>query len=301
MTWNLEADIDVHSNPFALVTAFLEFIAPDIEQIVFKVTHGYWSTEIIKQEGHLWYSDTIQIIQSLYGNGPAIDQTIQIVVILSSYENWDYFPVPELYLFGSQHPGMGDHRRRSNAVISFGNRRAYMGKNILPSGKKLDEFFVIEVLQHICKQVQPESLYLINEECVSIPLNYHFIFHRHLAGYATDLAEIVQLILYGGKGFNDARRRYEPALSNNSTMLFCKRGGDYLASLKQFWATQVEQLEAHGIPEELDSNLVEDALIACEHLEFFYTSHNGLGIYSKPLLESYCEDLYNEFIYRLNN
>jgi hypothetical protein len=84
-------------------------------------------------------------------------------------------------------------------------------------------------------------------------------------------------------------------------MLFCKRGGEYLTSIKQFMAAQAPRLEERGVPDDLNRKLVEDALLACEDLDFFFTPNNGLGIYSKPLLSSYCEDLYIELMYRLNN
>jgi len=301
MTWDLEADIDLSGDAFSLVIAFVEAFAPDIKQVVFKVTRGDWPIEVLVKESYAWDYGTLETLKSLCGDGPIDDQAIHVGFTLSGYDDWDYSPQPELYLFSSRHSGTSNHRRRSDAMLAFGNRKAFQGNNTLASGRILDEAFVIQVLEQVCHRVQPQTLYLLNEEGVSIPLNYHFVFHRTLAGYASDIAEIVQVMLHGGKRFHDGRSNYEQALLEERTMLFCKRGGEYLSSIKQFMAAQAPRLEERGVPDDLNRNLVEDALLACEDLDFFFTPNDGLGIYSKPLLASYCEDLYIELMYLLNN
>jgi len=301
MTWDLEADVDLSGDAFSLIVAFVEALAPDIKQVMFKVIRGDWPIEVLVKESYVWGSGTLEVLKSLCGDAPVDDQAIHIGFTLSGYDDWDYSPQPELYLFGSRDSGTSNHRRRCDAMLAFGNRKAFQGNNTLASGRILDEAFVIQVLEQVCHRVQPQTLYLLNEEGVSIPLNYHFVFHRTLAGYASDIAEIVQVMLHGGKTFHDGRRNYEQALLEEQTMLFCKRGGDYLTSIKQFMAAQAPRLEERGVPDYLSLNLVEDALLACKDLDFFFTPNDGLGIYSKPLLSSYCEDLYIELMYRLNN
>jgi hypothetical protein len=225
------------------------------------------------------------------------DRAFHITVTLSGEGDLDYFPQPEIYLFGPRHPGTSRYRRRSDAVIGFGNRKAFRGHNTLPSGRILDEEFVVQLLKQVCQCSQPLSLYLINEECVSIPLNYHFVFHNNLKGFARDLDEIVRIILHGGKGFGDARDDYKSPLAEEPTMLFCKRSGDYLVSLKEFITVHGSRLEVMGMPDSLERNCIEDALLASDNLEFFFADE-GLGIYSKPLMASYCEDLYLEVMAR---
>lgn len=302
MSWDLEADVDLSGDGFSLIVAFSEALVPDIKRVTFEVTRGDWPIEVLAKESYVWDSDTLKVLKRLCANGPVDDQTIHIMFTMcGEYDNWDYAPWPEVYLSGPRDYDANYRRRRRDAMLYFGNRKAFQGNNTLASGRILDEAFVIQVLEQVCRRVQPQALYLLNEESVSIPLNYHFVFHRTLAGYASDIAEIVQVMLHGGKTFQDGRRNYEQALFAERTMLFCKRGGEYLAFIKQFLAVLAPQLEERGVPDDLNLNLVGDALLACEDLDFFFTPNDGLGIYSKPLLSTYCENLYLEIMYRLNN
>jgi hypothetical protein len=305
MTWNLEVDIDLTGKSFELVKALIEFFVEDLKSIQFEVSRQQGvGEEILAKENLIWQSDTLLQLQNLFDRQWSADTSFSVGLGLHGYGDFDYNPYPAIYFFGLQHPMRTEYRSRrmSEATLDFGNYKAYQGRNKLPVSQRcLDTVLISQALEYLCKQTQPKNLYLQNEECASIPWNYHFIFHNHPIGYIEDIAEIVRIMLHGGdKRYIDARRNYEPGLSDKLTMLFCKRIPKHIEALKQFVSYHGSSLEAQGIPEIFSQEQLEEALLKVFDddkpgeepvLDFFFVG-DGLGIYSKPLLEKYCEQLY---------
>ena len=312
MTWNLEVDVDLAGEQFGLLKALIEFFAEDLEDIQFKISRRQnFNEEILVEENLIWHTDSLSQLQSLFLQPKPADTSVTIGLGLHGYGDFDYNPYPEICFFGSQHPMKTEYRTRrmSDVTLSFGNYKAYQGRNTLPVSQRcLDTDLITDVLKYICEQTQPENLYLLNEENVSIPWNYHFIFHRHPIGYIEDVAEIIQFMLHGGdQRYTDARQNYEPGLSDNASMMFCKRVPKHIDALKQFISYNGSRLEAQGMPkifsqEQLESALskvFEDDKLDEEPVLDFFLVGEGLGIYSKPLL-NYCEQLYLSLIEQLN-
>ncbi|MCG8422690.1 MAG: hypothetical protein MJE77_32640, partial [Proteobacteria bacterium] len=138
-----------------------------------------------------------------------------------------------VYIFGSAHAGLSDYRRRYPVNIDFCNRQRWKGNDNLITGEPADEQFVLRWLTEICELSRPRSLYVIPEESVNIPFNYHMVYHNHAAGHADDLRELARLALKGGRGYDDARWDYQPLLDiPGENILFCRRAGGRLDDLK---------------------------------------------------------------------
>jgi hypothetical protein len=312
VTWNLEVDIDLAGESFELVKALTEFFVEDIEDIQFKVARQQdFKEEILAKENLIWQSETLLQLQSLFHQQWSADTSLGVGLGLHGYGDFDYSPYPEIYFFGSQHPMRTEYRTRriSEATLDFGNHKAYQGRNKLPVSQRcLDTVLVTQALEYLCKQTQPKNLYLLNEECVSIPWNYHFIFHNHPMGYIEDVAEIVRFMLYGGdERYRDARRDYEPGLSDYAPMMFCKRIPEHIDALKRFIAYHSERIKSQGLPKTFSQEQLESAVLQVFENEkpgekplfdFFFVDE-GLGVYSKPLLH-YCEELYLALIEQLS-
>jgi hypothetical protein len=296
MTWSLEADVELTpSSHAALVTAWAGYFAPDLESIQVLVTRGDWPEDRVFERA--LPPAAMDAAAELATTQGAADRTVLVRLVLRGAGDLDYRPEPELYLFGDRLVGMGSHRRRATAVLGLGDRNAWRGRAALPSGRELSEATVAHALKHVCATVRPEALYLSSEEQVSFPLNDHFVYHRQLDAFATDLADVVQISLRGGSAgsYADARARYEPALDQSSKMMFGKRRGEYLDAVRRFLAAKLPRLEARGLPEALPLPTAETALLASDDLDFFFTEP-GLGFHDKPLLAGYVEGFYLSWI-----
>jgi hypothetical protein len=164
----------------------------------------------------------------------------------------------------------------------------------------MDELFVVELLIQVSRLVNPKALFLHSEQAVSLPINYHFVYHNSLDGYLEDMAEIARLWLSGGEGYGDGRAGYPPASTDErgETMMFAGRSGEWLATAKRFLAAKIPRLVERGLPERLTRPFMDDALRASTDLGYYY-HESGLGVYALPPLEQYCEDPYFEMIERL--
>jgi hypothetical protein len=301
MSWELTADVDLvkQEEAYDLVMAFLSIFGDSIESLQLEVVEGEWDGRKIAQhtfEGLTGFSQAL----SKYCPNLRIDNNVVAIDIVPAVEHSEQaVPLPSIQLYAPANP-VNKTRRWADAVLTFGNRKAYWGETRLTNGEVLTERFVIDGLKRVCEIVSPKSVFLHCEQTVSFPLDYHFIYHRDLAGFAEDLAEIVRISKYGGKGYQDGRRYYPAALSdiNGSTMMWGHRRGEWLSKLKLFLEQRIPQLEANGIPTTFSTEFIDDVLVECEEIEFFHTNE-GLGVYGLPLLAGYCEELYIEIIDRL--
>lgn len=298
MTWTIEADVELgRASGMELVRALVDFFAADIERLQVEITRGDWPSDRLGE--HDLGANELEAVAALVSAEQAPDRSVLVRLVLSGAGEFDYRPEPEIYLFGAELAGMGNHRRRAPAVIGFGNRKAWRGKAVLPSGRALSDNTISHALQHVCTGIRPASLYLGSEEQVSIPINDHFVYHSDLDAFLRDLEDIIQLSLRGGGGrYSDARARYEPALAEDAQMMFGKRRDDYLDALRRFLAGKLPRLEAQGLPASLSLSLAESALLASDDLEFFFTEP-GLGFHYRPLFAGYVEGFYLSLIDQL--
>ncbi|WP_428267918.1 hypothetical protein [Haliangium sp.] len=294
MTWAIEADVDVSPDGYgSLCRTLAEVFASDLACIVIDVTRGDWPIEEVASQTFAGGDIPDGWLSFLYEH-LASTHTVRVRFALHGAGALEYRPDPEIRLYGDDLAGDGNHRRRTPVVLGFGNRKAWRGNAELPSGLNLGEDLLVQTLRAVCSRVRPRSLYLVNEEQVSIPFNDHFVFHSEPSAYLRDLEDIVQLCLHGGDGrYRDARARYEPALHSGAKLMFCKRQGDYLESVLQFLAAKLPQLEARGLPEAVDFSLLEPALLANQDSDFFFVE-DGVGVYHVPLFQGYVEAVYFE-------
>ncbi|HEY0483025.1 MAG TPA: hypothetical protein VGD37_36140 [Kofleriaceae bacterium] len=302
MTWTIEADVELGpSSGMDLVRALVGFFAADVERLQVEITRGDWPIEQLGTHdlGAGELDAVAAIVAAEQAAEQGADRTVLVRPVLRGAGDFDYRPEPEVSLFGAGLVAMGNHRRRAPAVIGFGNRKAWRGKAVLPSGLALSDDTIARALQHVCTQVRPAALHLGSEEQVSIPFNDHFIYHRELDGFVRDLEDILQLSLRGGAGhYRDARARYEPALAEDSQMMFGKRRDDHLDAVRRFLSGKLPRLESQGLPTTLSLALAETAVLASDDLDFFFTDP-GLGFHYKPLFAGYVEGFYLSLIDQL--
>jgi hypothetical protein len=301
MSWELEADVDLakQEDAYSLVMAFLSVFGENVRTLHIEAVESGWGGPKLSEDTVEGLTDFSQAL-SKYCTGLLINNNVVEIDIKLAVESYEWaIPRPAIQLYAPANPGRTT-RRRSDAVLTFGNRQSYMGATRLINGDVLTEQFVIDALKSVSKTVSPKSLFLHSEEAVSFPIDYHFIYHRSLKGFAEDLAEIARISKYGGEGYQDGRRFYPAALSdiNGETMMFGKRRGEWLSKLKLFLQQRIPDLEAIGIPTTFSADFMDDVLVQCEDIEFFFTN-NGLGVYGLPLLSGYCEDPYIEIMGRL--
>jgi hypothetical protein len=310
MTWNLDTFIDFSGHPFECIEALTNFFELDLENIqyeVYQVGRDGWPKEETLDSGNLiWQPRTLLELERLFERYPASADTYTYLSVglgLYGYgEFGGYSPYPEMCFYSI--PQRKSVPVISDAILTFGNHNAYKGKSVLPkSGRCLDRDFIIEILKHICQVIQPKNLYLLSEEQMYIPWNYHFIFHNELKGYAQDLADNIQLVLHGGKCYGDGRNFYQVGISDDPGMTFCKRNRGHIEALQNFMLKYGTQLERKGIPatftrEYMEESLLDAFSIAEEGdplMDFFFVGE-GLGIYAKPLLNRYCESIFLSLI-----
>ncbi len=211
-----------------------------------------------------------------------------------------FFRPVYVYIFGSAHVGFAQYRRRYPMVIDFDNRQRWKkGRDNLITGEPADEDFIIRWLTAICDLAQPKSLYVVNEESVSIPFNYHLVYHNTCQGHVDDLREIARLALYGGRGYNDRRDHYQPLLDiHDESMLFCRRAGMRLDDLKYELSDRRDLLKqlAHGLP--VPDDIVETALLQTHRTEPMDTKQ-GFGFVCRPFLRDYGEYFYWHMLHLL--
>jgi hypothetical protein len=313
MTWDLDTRIDLSGDRLECVKALVEFFESDLEDIQFHVSQSFGFNSKNLTEGNLvWQSDTLGELEKLLEQYPSTSTDYRYLSIglgLNGYgEFGGYSPYPELVFYGSQKKDFMPNRPESDAVLLFGNQNAYRIESVLPkSGRLLDRNFVTQTLIHLCETIQPKNLYLLSEEQVYIPWNYHFIFHNSLDGYAQDLADIIRLMLHGGEGYVDGRHDYEVGVSNNPGMTFCKRTSESIKILQEFILEHGTRIEQNGFPQTLPRELVEDALLEIPtipgedtdpSMDFFFVGE-GLGIYTQPLLKRYLDLIFLGFMIRV--
>jgi hypothetical protein len=272
--------------------SYLSVFGESVQTLHLKVVEGGWDGTTISKDtirGMTGFSSSLsKYCRSLLVNKNRIEIGIDLAV--EFYEQ--ACPQPSIQLFAPANSGRTT-RRRSDAVLAFGNRKAYKGSTHLANGSILTEQFVIDALKSVCKIVSPKSVFLHCEETVSFPIDYHFVYHRSLEGFAEDVAEIVRISVHGGAGYQDGRRYYEAALSDvkGETMMFGRRHGEWLSAIKSFIAAKASWLDAVGVPTTLSPEFIANVIAQCTDVGFFRTN-DGLGVFGLPLLEGYCEDFY---------
>jgi hypothetical protein len=292
MSWELVADVDLvkQEEAYDLAMTFLSTFGECVETLRLEVMEGERRGPTIAKDTFEELAGFSQVL-SEYCRTLLIDKNmIEIDVVLAVEHYEQARPRPGIQLYAPEHPG-NTTRGRADATLAFGNRKSYRGTTRLNNGVVLTDQFVIDALKRVCETVSPKSVFLHCEETVSFPLDYHFIYHRDLAGFAEDLADIVRISKYGGAGYQDGRRYYPAALSGKTNM-FGKRHPEFRAKVKLFLEQKIPKLEAVGIPTTFSSEFMTDVLLQCEDLEFFATNDGGIGMYGLPLLVGYCEDPY---------
>jgi hypothetical protein len=313
MTWDLDTLIDFSGHPFECLKTLIDFFEVDLENFQYTVRQvglDGWPKEGILERGDLiWQPGTLLELEKLFKKYPLTADTYTYMNIglgLHGYGDFDYSPYPAVSFYSiSQRRGATAVRQEGDAILTFGNNKAYKNKNVLPkSGRTVDMDFVVDILKHICQTIKPKNLYLLSEEKVYIPWNYHFIFHDELKGYVHDLADVIQLVLHGGdERYSDGRNDYEVGVSDNFGMTFCKRNCGHIETLQNFMLKYGTQLERKGLPatftrEYMEESLLDAFSIAEEGdplMDFFFVGE-GLGIYAKPLLNRYCESIFLSLI-----
>jgi hypothetical protein len=305
MSWDLTTMIDLSGDRFEFIKTLIDFFDSDLENIQYEVILGWLPNEQILEKGNIsWDINVLSIIENLLNQYSRHDNTYRCINIglgLYGYgELGGYSPYPEIS-FKSSAYGKGVYGgQESDAVLLFGNHKAYRGESSLPkSGRFLDRNFVTETLKYICQKIKPKNLYLLSEEHVYIPWNYHFIFHNSPQGYAQDLADIIQLVLQGGdERYVDDRRNYNAGVSENFGMTFCKRNRGHIKVLQDYMLDCGSEIEKQGLLfQVLSEELIEDALLeiptipgedADPSMDFFFVG-DGLGVYAQPLLDRYLD------------
>jgi len=305
MSWELEADVNLDDLPTEspdLVAAFVDaFGGGGIRSVSLEVAEGQWHADAapVAQDSLDGVTDLAQILPTYCGELLTGNKRVEIDLNLDVEEFDQAIPRPGVTIFAPRNPGRTT-RRRADAVLTFGNRLAYTGNTRLGNGMVLTERFVMEAMKSVCRDVRPTSLYLLCEEGVSFPIDYHFIYHHTLEGFADDLRETLRLARHGGKGYHDGRRYLDAALSDRkgNTMMFAKRSGEWLTAAKRFIQQRALILEQQGVPQTLSREFMDDVLGQCEDLDWFYTDA-GLGVYALPPIVAYCEDPFFEIMERL--
>jgi hypothetical protein len=318
MTWDLNTLIDFSGHPFECLKSLIDFFEPDLENFqyeVYQVRRDGWPKEGTLESGDLiWQSGTLSELEKLFEKYPLTADTYTYMSIglgLYGYGDFDYSPYPEVHFCSiPQRRGITAMGQEGDAILTFGNHNAYKGENVLPkSGRSLDRDFVVEILKYLCQTIQPKNLYLLSEQQVYIPWNYHFIFHNTPQGYLQDLADVIQLVLHGGdERYTDGRHSYESGVSDDFGMDFCSRKHEHIKFLQEFILKHGTRLEQKGLPNTLTREDLEDSVLdACglgseenPLMDFFFVGE-GLGVYSKPLLKRYCEYIFMALMYRFAN
>jgi hypothetical protein len=310
MSWDLTTLIDFSGDRFECIKALISFFEPDLRSIQFEVVREInYEDEILDAGDLVWNSSTLSKLVSLFNQYPESADTYRYISVglgLHGYGDFDYSPYPEIsFKSNTQRRGIRAVGQEGDAVLLFGNHKTYKDKNVLPkSGRILDMDLVVQTLKHICQTIQPKNLYLLSEEQIYVPWNYHFIFHNELKGYAQDLADVIQLVLHGGdERYIDGRHGYEVGVSDDFGMTFCRRNRGHIETLQNFMLKYGTQLERKGLPttfsrEYMEESLLDSSSIADEGdslMDFFFVGE-GLGIYAKPLINRYCESIFLSLI-----
>ncbi|GMV41902.1 MAG: hypothetical protein AMXMBFR64_36180 [Myxococcales bacterium] len=220
------------------------------------------------------------------------DGALDVELLLDVEGDPDIWPAPVALACGPRHAGPQGTGRRVPLVLGFGDRRAYAEGVRLAGGVTLDETFVRQALEGMCRALRPTTLVLEEEQATGLPLNAHLVYHRDVSGFEQDLRDIAQMTLHGGGGL-DGARAHVPKLSEalrTFRIVFAGRVPEHSREL-------VRLLEAHAAAVmdpawSLDHGTLERALLESEDLDLFADDGHGVGFAALPFLEEVCEDPY---------
>lgn len=281
MTWELEADID-HLQPSRVAEAIRGWFAADLAGG--RITTRVGDLQTRRSTVDLDPASPI-VVQ------PAPDERIEVAFWLDGATDLAFEPMPVLTCFGTSLRGMANIRARSPLVLSLGDRRAWSAQ-ALPSGARLDEQAAVSLLLHLCRECDPSSVRLVNEQQVSLPINDHFIYHRDPNGFGRDLRELVHLGLHGGDGrYGDARDAYEP-LSAGSEMMWCHRPRELREILADAIFKRMTAVESQ-LPDTFTRDLLEHALAGLDDdVTFEQMEPHGTAVWALPPLRNYLDMVY---------
>ena len=297
-----DADLDHENSRFdRLLATFVAAFQAEVKQVELTAHGPGWQSPALATAQAVTQTELLDAAARLWSEEVPDDGRLSIRVRLDHASYDQPLPIPHVVRFGPAHPGRAE-RKRSDVVLSFGNRNVYGGNGTQLHSTRLTDDTVRDTLVAICHAVEPRALVLHCEQAISFPLSYHLVYHRAPADFGQDIAEIVRMSLHGGAGYDDGRKLYDSVLADieGSSMLFGHRSGDWLDALKRFLIGKGRRIERALPGSTLEQSLIEDTLMALEDVDFFYTER-GLGIFGAPLFDAYVEDFYLELMERLDN
>ena len=304
MSWELQVEIDMNdlSEAAGLAESLIEVVGPSLQKLRCRQFGAGWHWQNEPTDDHHLdpAKDNRAFLADIVKTLTNADQYVQFSLGVGIDDTEPHFRPISVYVFGTKHIGLSGARRRCDAMIDFGNRKRFAGQDRLITGELADEELLIRWLTQLCDKAQPRSLFVGAEETVSIPLNYHMVYHDSAAQYHDDLIEIAQLSLHGGGCYDDGRSQYDALIAGDcNPMLFAKRHG---ARLQQLLASLLDNkpvlealLDGLEIPDQLIEEVVMDDYESMQVMD----TKNGLGVSSLPFLHDYCEYVYLELLNRL--
>ena len=303
MSWDLEIDLDFDEfgDAARCITAMIQSSQPFLGELECQEKGSEWTHRTPVRAAHQlnprddhgsFFAEQVERLRDA-------DGYLKVELWVEIEDTESYFRPVYVYIFGSAHAGLSDYRRRYPMAIDFCNRQRWKGNDNLITGEPADEQFVLRWLTEICELSRPRSLYVIPEESVNIPFNYHLVYHNSATGHAEDLRELARLALKGGRGYDDARWDYQPLLDiPGENILFCRRAGGRLDDLKNELRDRRAILENLLDGLEVPDQIVETAALSSNRIEPMDTK-TGLGIIAEPFLRYYSENFYLHMLYLL--
>ena len=304
MSWELRVhlELDEFGDAESLVTAMVQSSQPFLGKLKCQEVGSGWNyetTPVFAKHQLAPRGDHGSFFAEQVARLHNADRLLEVELWVEIEDTEPHFRPVYIYIFGSAHVGLSQNGRRFPVVMDFCNRQRWKGNDNLITGEPADEQFLVRWLTDICDLVRPRSLYAPPEENVYVPFNYHLVYHNTPAGHADDLRELARLALHGGRGYDDARQRYEPLLDiRDESMLFCRRAGGRLDDLKNELRERRPILEKLLDGLEVPDEIVETAALGSTRIEPMDTK-TGLGIIAEPFLRYYSENFYLHMLHLL--
>jgi hypothetical protein len=186
MPENIIAEIKILYDPIKLIDAFIHCFAPDIKAVSLRIeADEAGSREVIFSNIYTWQSDLVSILIEQYLEHHWLPKIILTfgIQLSSQGQDWESLPSPQLLVVNSF--------EEKSATLDFDHSSYYNAHQLhLASGRTLETGIILEALQHICREIQPESLYVLNQWLDPSPWNCPFIYYDSSQQYLQDLIKL---------------------------------------------------------------------------------------------------------------
>jgi hypothetical protein len=287
MPKNLTAEIEVEDLE-RLVECSVTFFEKNIESINLKMSKITGSDSIDLLNTNLSFRedivekvfDTLLSVYPKSSSGVSIQIGINLWLQNAAKEILDFLEI-EIALASESL----SYTFKFNGNVSYtdSNRPLTLAHSQVP----LDSQLILRLLEQICIDAEPQSLYLYSGERQLAPWNYHLIFHRSPEDHIADINKFLKT--------HQPEKTVEPSEASATSPI--RDSVEALSKIQKVFNCLYTKFFKFNLPTAI--TLAELAQIWAESQDVpfkTFEAGQGIGVYATPFLESNCEVPYWQLI-----